>query len=120
MWAVWGECSAPCGGGYRVRRRVCDNPIPANGGAECQGCPLDYEPCNNHPCSESRKLSSWTPWLSEMGNMNSSGTWSEKRFRFACRAQTSDASSIRLAQAKEERRVCNVAGVCKSGEYCIF
>ncbi|XP_026272666.1 semaphorin-5A [Frankliniella occidentalis] len=117
-WTSWGECSSPCGSGFRVRRRVCDNPIPAHGGAECQGCPLDYEPCNGHPCPESRKLSAWTPWLSEAapgpGNANFGGTWTEKRFRFACRAQTADPSSVRVTQSKEEKRVCSATTGCKS------
>lgn len=116
-WGAWADCTAQCGGGFRVRRRVCDSPLPAHGGAECQGCPLDYEPCNAHPCPESRKLSAWTPWLSEAtpgpGNANWGGTWTEKRFRFACRAQTADASQIRVTQSKEEKRICSVNG-CKS------
>ena len=34
-WSQWGECSKTCGGGTQTR--TCTNPVPANGGADCQG-----------------------------------------------------------------------------------
>lgn len=119
-WAAWGECSKPCGGGTRVRRRECTSPTPAHGGAECQGCPLDYEPCNAIPCAEVRKLSEWTPWLSEAtpgpGNANFGGTWTERRYRYSCKAQTPDPASIRVTQSKEEKRLCSATSGCKSAD----
>lgn len=37
-WSDWSECEPSCGGeGIRVRRRLCNNPPPSNGGLECQG-----------------------------------------------------------------------------------
>jgi len=32
-WTDWNACSAECGGG--TQNRTCDNPTPANGGADC-------------------------------------------------------------------------------------
>ncbi|XP_039283043.1 semaphorin-5B [Nilaparvata lugens] len=105
-WGAWGECSARCGGGYRVRTRRCDNPPPqAPGGLDCAGCHLDYETCNTAACIDSKRLSNWTPWMA-VGN----GT--EKRVRFACRAPTPDPAHIKITQAKEEERVCQADGVC--------
>ncbi|XP_035659771.1 hemicentin-1-like [Branchiostoma floridae] len=36
-WSDWvdGACSVTCGGGMYTRTRDCNNPAPANGGAEC-------------------------------------------------------------------------------------
>jgi hypothetical protein len=46
----WGpystECSATCGGGTQTR--LCNNPMPANGGAPCSGA--STQPCNTQPC----------------------------------------------------------------------
>lgn len=105
-WSSWGECSAKCGGGFRVRTRRCDNPPPQSpGGLDCQGCAVDYEMCNTAPCVDSKRLSSWTPWIP-------SGNGTEKRFRFACRAPSPDPNLIKITQAKEEERVCQADGVC--------
>ncbi|XP_069679507.1 semaphorin 5c [Periplaneta americana] len=110
-WGPWDECSAPCGGGYRIRRRRCDNPAPQDGGQECQGCNLDYELCNVHACSESKRLSSWTPWLAANASLSPAG-YTERRFRFSCRAPVADPALIKVAQAKEEERFCHNDGNC--------
>ena len=39
----------------------------------------------------------------------------EKRFRFSCRAQTDDPSSVRVQLAKEEERYCRNDGSCLRG-----
>uniref|UniRef100_A0A6Q2XSV2 SCO-spondin n=1 Tax=Esox lucius TaxID=8010 RepID=A0A6Q2XSV2_ESOLU len=38
QWGDWSDCSAPCGGGVKVRLRLCDNPAPQSGGRDV-GCP---------------------------------------------------------------------------------
>ncbi|KAL1461636.1 hypothetical protein WDU94_013512 [Cyamophila willieti] len=103
-WGAWSECTARCGGGYRLRTRKCDNP-PPQGGQECAGCGVEYEECNTHSCVESRKLSSWTAWL-PVGN----GT--ERRFRFSCKAPAADPNLIKITPYKEEERKCLADGVC--------
>ena len=110
-WGPWDECSTPCGGGYRIRRRRCDNPAPQNEGQDCQGCHLDYEQCNTHACPDAKRLSSWTPWLATNAT-NSAAGYTERRFRFACRAPVTDAVLIKVAQAKEEERFCHSDGSC--------
>lgn len=116
-WGVWGECSAACGGGYHIRRRKCDSPAPQNGGMECAGCNIDYEVCNTQPCNESKKMSSWTPWLMQANGSTSDGGHLEKRFRFSCKANTVDPNSVKVSLAKEETRICNADGSCqRTGE----
>ena len=38
--------------------------------------------------------------------------YTEKRYRFSCRAQTSDSTSVRVHLAKEEERYCRNDGSC--------
>lgn len=99
-----------------MRRRTCDNPSPREGGADCPGCSYQIEECNTHRCSEIRRYSEWTPWLAvnatvQAGNIG----YTEKRFRFSCRAQTEDPSSMRVQLAKEEERYCRNDGSCLRG-----
>ena len=46
----WSQCSANCGGGTQTRTRTCDNPVPAFGGAKCQGQRAETQNCNTHDC----------------------------------------------------------------------
>ena len=54
-WSHWMEvlpCNKPCGGGgFRVLRRECNNPEPANGGNDCVGerFKVDHT-CADCPC----------------------------------------------------------------------
>ena len=34
-WGTYGPCTATCGSGYQIRDRLCNDPIPLNGGLEC-------------------------------------------------------------------------------------
>ncbi|XP_062714042.1 semaphorin-5A [Aedes albopictus] len=111
-WGVWGECSAPCGGGYRIRRRKCDDPTPQNGGMECPGCHLDYEVCNTHQCPDVKRTGAWTPWLTVSNGTLPNGGYVEKRFRYTCKAPIADASLLKISP-KEETRVCHADGSCQ-------
>ena len=53
----WSECSVPCGGGIKERRRNCTNPPPASGGQCCAGDNMEAQSCNTEPCEgeEGRK-----------------------------------------------------------------
>lgn len=102
-FGTWSKCTASCGGGYRLRRRICDSPFPQNGGSECNGCNIDYEVCNIQKCPERNVQGPWTPWLQYSNNLTSSGERMEKRFRYFCKFNATDA---RVYKAKEEHRVC--------------
>jgi chondroitin sulfate proteoglycan 4 len=119
-WGRWDECSAQCGFGYRTRRRKCDNPFPQGGGQDCQGCHLDFELCNTHPCADAKQLSSWTPWLAN-NTTAAAGGHTEIRFRFSCHAPVADPALIKVSQAKMEERFCQSDGVClRTGDPSVF
>lgn len=46
----WSGCSAKCGGGTQTRTRTCNNPAPANRGADCVGQEEDTRECNTDRC----------------------------------------------------------------------
>ncbi|XP_024887509.1 semaphorin-5A [Temnothorax curvispinosus] len=114
QWSTWGPwlaCSRPCNGGIRIRKRTCDSPSSKKGGVECPGCDFQTEECNTHECPETRRYSGWTPWLAVNASIQNGNTvYLEKRFRFSCRAQTDDPSSVRVQLAKEEERTCRNDG----------
>ncbi|KYQ51466.1 hypothetical protein ALC60_09464, partial [Trachymyrmex zeteki] len=123
IWGPWHACTRPCNGGVRLRKRTCDSPSPKKGGVECPGCDFQasfkylIEECNNHKCAETRRYSGWTPWLTVNSSLQSdSAVYLEKRFRFSCRAQTDDPSSVRVQLAKEEERSCRNDGSCLRGK----
>lgn len=50
-WSSWSDCEPVCGGdGIQTRTRNCNNPPPANGGAECPGSAIDLRICNTPDC----------------------------------------------------------------------
>ncbi|XP_078662008.1 SCO-spondin-like [Branchiostoma floridae x Branchiostoma belcheri] len=63
-WDDWSECTATCGGGYRVRRRRCDSPEPRGEGVFCPGVNYEDEDCNTQSCDPKLKAhwSEWTDW----------------------------------------------------------
>ncbi|KAG5319898.1 SEM5B protein, partial [Acromyrmex heyeri] len=117
IWGPWHACTRPCNGGVRLRKRTCDSPSPKKGGVECPGCDFQIEECNNHKCAETKRYSGWTPWLTVNSSLQSDSTvYLEKRFRFSCRAQTDDPSSVRVQLTKEEERSCRNDGSCLRGK----
>lgn len=112
-WGAWSDCSTKCGGGFRIRRRKCDNPTPQNGGLDCTGCHIDYDTCSTQPCIDAKKTSSWTPWLVALNGTDPTGGHIERRFRFSCKAPVADSSLIKISLGKEETRICQPDGTCQ-------
>ena len=49
-WSPWGDCSVTCGGSIKQRYRLCNDPEPSNGGADCEGEAVEVEECNTQKC----------------------------------------------------------------------
>ncbi|XP_074662785.1 coadhesin-like [Tubulanus polymorphus] len=52
-WGAWSTCGTTCGGGQRSRIRLCDNPVPINGGPTCPGDGIEHQPCQTVECPTS-------------------------------------------------------------------
>ena len=50
-WIEWSFCPVSCGGGKSIRKRICANPAPSNGGLHCFGNQTEWKPCNLIGCS---------------------------------------------------------------------
>ncbi|GCB63164.1 hypothetical protein scyTo_0013161 [Scyliorhinus torazame] len=61
-WLDWGPCSATCGQGIKERIRLCNNPLPANGGRPCRGWDVESRQCNSKPCSVDGQWTVWNSW----------------------------------------------------------
>ncbi|XP_052064156.1 netrin receptor UNC5A-like [Mytilus californianus] len=61
-WKTWDACTATCGTGQHRRRRYCNNPRPANGGASCQGGGYEYRSCSPSLCPVDTGWSAWDSW----------------------------------------------------------
>ncbi|KAM4722858.1 hemicentin-1 [Rhinophrynus dorsalis] len=61
-WLPWQPCSVTCGRGVQKRTRLCDNPVPANGGHYCQGAETETQSCQNKLCPVDGNWSEWSPW----------------------------------------------------------
>ena len=59
-WQSWDRCSAQCGGGSRIRKRVVQQPAK-NGGDECTAL-QERGTCNAHECGESPVPCVVGPW----------------------------------------------------------
>ncbi|XP_063689600.1 uncharacterized protein LOC134822438 [Bolinopsis microptera] len=57
-FGVLSVCSTYCGEGQQTRERSCDNPAPANGGANCEGSLTEAQNCNSGPCPEVKNIAS--------------------------------------------------------------
>ncbi|XP_046353300.2 coadhesin-like isoform X1 [Haliotis rufescens] len=74
-WTVWsnwvdeGMCSATCGGGMQrqTQERMCTNPAPEHGGAECSGDSTRAQSvaCNTHNCPVDGGWTVWSNWVDE-------------------------------------------------------
>ena len=56
LWSGWSSCSVSCGGGVQRRERLCNNPEPEHGGAECTGPETSAKNCNRFECKTLKDL----------------------------------------------------------------
>ena len=65
-WSHWTEfsaCMGECGYGEKTRVRVCDNPVPQNGGLSCDGPNIEVFKCEAAlPCPVDGGWTFWSEW----------------------------------------------------------
>ncbi|WAR07555.1 HMCN1-like protein [Mya arenaria] len=62
-WTPWIKCSDTCGDGTRSRYRLCNNPPPQYGGAECNGDLSSFDACSIQKiCPINGFFSNWSTW----------------------------------------------------------
>nr|XP_044998229.1 hemicentin-1 isoform X3 [Jaculus jaculus] len=61
-WSSWRPCSVTCGKGIQKRSRLCNSPLPANGGKPCQGSDSETRHCQNKLCPVDGRWSEWSLW----------------------------------------------------------
>lgn len=62
LWSGWSSCSVSCGGGVQIRKRLCNNPEPEHGGADCKGPETSAKNCNRFECPIDGGWSAWSAW----------------------------------------------------------
>ncbi|XP_078333125.1 SCO-spondin-like isoform X2 [Crassostrea virginica] len=77
-WMSWANCSNSCGKGWKIRSRMCDNPLPFYGGTNCTGESYDVTSCNLTPCPVDGAWSDWLHW-SSCSNLSGGGWRIRKR-----------------------------------------
>ncbi|XP_053376701.1 SCO-spondin-like [Mercenaria mercenaria] len=76
-WQEWGDCSATCDNGTKLRSRTCDTP-PQYGGANCSGINQESETCFKAACPVDGSWGSWSPWSPCTGDCTAAN---KQRFR---------------------------------------
>ncbi|XP_069093155.1 hemicentin-2 isoform X1 [Pleurodeles waltl] len=61
-WSDWGPCSQTCSQGVQQRTRLCNNPVPANGGQPCPGRHTESRSCFLSPCPVDGRWTAWGSW----------------------------------------------------------
>ncbi|XP_070960618.1 SCO-spondin [Oncorhynchus clarkii lewisi] len=125
QWGGWSECSAPCGGGVKLRMRQCDNPAPQSGGRGCAGMSEQQRECNNHTCTDSGLWPTWSPWSSWSVCSVSCGGGEQSRTRLC---SFPPCSGMRRQSKTCNTQVCLEVGCppgrlyreCERGEGCPF
>ncbi|XP_032884067.1 hemicentin-1 isoform X2 [Amblyraja radiata] len=89
-WLKWGPCSVTCGQGVRKRLRLCQDPVPANGGRYCQGTDTETRECQSKPCPVDGSWSKWGQWeecsrTCGQGNRTRTRSCSNPSFQFGGR-----------------------------------
>ena len=53
-WSEWTSCPVTCGEGVQERHRLCDNPVPSDGGADCSviGKSEETKLCGEEVCPD--------------------------------------------------------------------
>ena len=109
-WTSWSWCSHRCGGGTKTRRRLCDSPAPAHGGADCDGDHYQGSQCNTQPCSvpgmkEEKAVNGWDFLILVHGG------WGAWRSSGQCSQSCGGGSQY-------QSRSCDSPAPARGGNYC--
>jgi len=120
-WSAWGHfghCSKSCGAGTRTRTRYCNNPVPQNRGAECQGEATDTHSCNTAACPQPEPAdcvdrSWWCRRWSRRGECERQPVWMKQTCCKSCRRRTGGGDRRRncfdhIRRCRWIRNYCNV------------
>ncbi|CAK8676904.1 unnamed protein product [Clavelina lepadiformis] len=94
-WQNWGACNVPCGGGVRIRIRVCNT----RRSADCGFINEETESCNIHECPVL-----WGRWTTWSYCSKSCGDGSRRRTRTCSTGIAADCGEPRSAIV---RKLCN-------------
>lgn len=61
-WSGWSACSLSCGWWVQNRTRVCNNPLPQNGGNNCVWSPIETQSCNTQSCCDTNVWKTCIIW----------------------------------------------------------
>ncbi|VDI03482.1 Hypothetical predicted protein [Mytilus galloprovincialis] len=61
-WMAWSTCSGSCSNGRQRRKRICNNPKPANNGRDCGGTDSKIRQCKPSRCKLAGKWGGWREW----------------------------------------------------------
>ncbi|KAL4226916.1 hypothetical protein ACF0H5_014894 [Mactra antiquata] len=77
-WSSFGPCNATCGGGFKIKARLCQYDKKAPHGRQCEGSDKFVEQCNPQLCPVDGQLTSWQDWTFCSASCDG-GTRSRKR-----------------------------------------
>merc|ERR1711871_131826 len=106
-WGGWGSCTALCGGGEKVRRRVIKTHALHNG-YECPSL-LDKSRCNTQLCPTDCVLGTWGPWSVCSNGGAACGPGSRTRSRLVQQKATNGGAACPDQVSQED--TCNL-GAC--------
>ena len=102
----WSACSATCGGGSQSRSKICNNPVPANGGTDCSGVAYETQACNENACPVNGGWSAPGQWSACSAACNG-GTQSRSKI---CNNPAPENGGAACSGAASETQVCNTQG----------
>ncbi|XP_071958715.1 coadhesin-like isoform X2 [Antedon mediterranea] len=114
-WTDFGDCSATCGGGSRVRTRTCSDPPPDYGGLDCPAVDLSEESeiCNTNACAVHGGWSEWNHWNTCSKSCNG-GLRSRTR---TCNNPVPQHGGSDCEDSSSATESCNVQGCVQHGNW---
>ena len=107
-WGAWEACSKNCGGGFQMRRRLCNSKM-------CFGCNQEWRTCNTHQCGN--KIENIATEWNKIDYIEGTMQKIEERKKVTCKFDSYlDANGLDGMElnATSEYRLCKGPNSCKS------